>query len=334
MEEQMTYRGLQAQIHTLAPDRFKATALAVFNYQYENNALYQQFVDLMGISPQSVQELNDIPHLPIELFKYHTIQTEAWTSKQIFNSSGTTQQRPARHLIRDLEWYRDHAFRAFEAQYGSLQQYVVLALLPSYLERQGSSLVFMVDQFIQRSGRTESGFFLYNTNELVQTLQACEQRAQPVLLFGVTYALLDLAQAYPQPLKHTLVMETGGMKGRREEQTKTRVHATLRDAFALEQVHSEYGMTELLSQAYSKGGGVFEPSATMRVQIRETTDPLHYLPQGRTGGINVIDLANLATCSFIATDDLGRLVDESRFEVLGRLDASELRGCNLMVSDL
>lgn len=330
----MTYTALQAKIRTLTPDRFKATALAVFQYQYENNALYQQFVDLLGISPQMVQELSDIPHLPIELFKYHTIQTEAWTPKQIFNSSGTTQQQPAQHLIRDLDWYRDHAFHAFEAYYGPLEQYVILALLPSYLERQGSSLVFMVDQFIQRSGQAESGFFLYNTDELVSTLQACEQRAQPVLLLGVTYALLDLAKAYPQPLRHTIVMETGGMKGKREEQTKAMVHAALRQAFELDQVHSEYGMTELLSQAYSKGNGIFEPSATMRVQIREATDPLHYLPPGRTGGINVIDLANLATCSFIATDDLGRLVDEQRFEVLGRLDASELRGCNLMVSDL
>lgn len=334
MNADISYATLCSRIRAITPATFEKTALAVFRYQYENNALYQQFVNLLNISPQAVQRLSNIPCLPISLFKYHTIQTETWTPVRVFTSSGTTGQTPSRHLVRDLDWYSEGAFGSFEALYGPLKQYVVLALLPSYLERQGSSLVFMAKQFVDRSKHSDSGFFLYNTDALLEVIRRCEQRGQRVLLVGVTYALLDLAEAHAQPLKHTIIMETGGMKGRREEETKAIVHQRLKQAFKLDHVHSEYGMTELLSQAYSKGQGVFESSAAMRVLIREATDPLSYLPIGRSGGINVIDLANLATCSFIATDDLGRAVDPLHFEVLGRLDASELRGCNLMLEDV
>ena len=329
----LDYQTLTARINALTAADFEATALAVFQYQYQNNALYQQFVDLLRISPNSVTSLDAIPFLPIQFFKQHQIQTEAWAAEQVFMSSGTSQQVTSKHLIRDLAWYQQHAFEAFEAVYGALQDYVVLALLPSYLERQGSSLVFMVEQFIQRSQQKDSGFFLYDTQALLHTIQSCAKREQPVLLLGVTYALLDLAETYPQALEHTIVMETGGMKGKRAEQTKQAVHEQLKAAFQLPAIHSEYGMTELLSQAYSTGHGVFRPSRLMEVLVRETTDPLSYVADGRIGGLNIIDLANVATCSFIATDDLGRRYADGTFEVLGRFDASDLRGCNLLVAE-
>lgn len=329
----LDYQTLTAQIQAVTASTFETTALAVFQYQYQNNVLYQQFVDLLGISPDSVTQLAAIPFLPIQFFKQHHIQSENWDVAQIFTSSGTSQQITSQHFVRDLSWYQQHAFDAFEAVYGSLTEYVVLALLPSYLEREGSSLVFMVEQFIQRSQQEASGFFLYNTQELLQTLEDCTNKGQPVLLLGVTYALLDLAEAHPQALQQTIVMETGGMKGRRQEQTKQAVHQQLQQAFHVSAIHSEYGMTELLSQAYSKGKGIFTPSRLMRVLVRETTDPLSYVADGRIGGLNIIDLANVATCSFIATDDLGRRHEEGHFEVLGRFDASDLRGCNLLVAE-
>lgn len=329
----LDYQTLSAQIRAVTASDFEATALAVFQYQYQNNILYQQFVDLLGISPNSVTQLETIPFLPIQFFKQHTIQTEHWMPEQVFTSSGTSQQRFSKHLVRDLSWYQRGAFEAFEAVYGSLNQYVVLALLPSYLERQGSSLVFMVQQFIQRSQHKSSGFFLYDVKKLLQTLNNCVDKGQPVLLLGVTYALLDLAEAHPKALQNTIVMETGGMKGRREEQTKQAVHQQLQQAFQVAAIHSEYGMTELLSQAYSTGEGLFYPSRLMQIRVRETTDPLSYVPHGRIGGLNIVDLANLSTCSFIATDDLGRVHDTGAFEVVGRFDASDLRGCNLLLAE-
>lgn len=329
----LDYQTLTTRIQALTTADFEATALAVFRYQYQNNALYQQFVDLLGISPNSVTQLNAIPFLPIQFFKQHSIKSEDWTPEQVFTSSGTSQQITSQHFVRDLLWYQQHSFEAFEAVYGSLKDYVVLALLPSYLERQGSSLVFMVEQFIQRSQQKESGFFLYNTQELLETLENCAAKGQKVLLLGVTYALLDLAEAHPKALQNAIVMETGGMKGRRAEQTKQAVHQQLQTAFELSEIHSEYGMTELLSQAYATEKGRFLPSRLMRVLIRETTDPLSYVPDGRTGGLNIIDLANVATCSFIATDDLGRRQADGSFEILGRFDASDLRGCNLLVAE-
>lgn len=329
----LDYPTLRARIQALTAADFERTALDVFQYQYQNNALYQQFVNLLGISPEGVKQLEAIPFMPIQFFKQHQIQTEQWIAEEVFTSSGTSQQVTSQHFVRDLSWYQQHAYAAFEEVYGPLQDYVVLALLPSYLERQGSSLVFMVEQFIQHSQQEASGFFLYNTKELLQTLATCSQKGQAVLLLGVTYALLDLAEAHPQPLQNTLVMETGGMKGRRQEQTKQAVHQQLQEAFQLPAIHSEYGMTELLSQAYSTGQGIFYPSRLMQVLVRETTDPLSYVPNGRIGGLNIIDLANLATCSFIATDDLGKKQENGSFEVLGRFDASDLRGCNLLVAE-
>lgn len=327
------YNSLKLEIEHVNEVTFERVALAVFRYQVQNNLLYQQFIKLLGLSIQEITKLQQIPFLPIQFFKYHTIKTQEWSAETVFTSSGTTLQYPSKHHVRSLDWYKHCAFNAFEQVYGRLDKYVVLALLPSYLERSGSSLVFMAEQFIERSQHPLSGFFLYNTSELLEVLGTCQKEKQPVLLLGVTYALLDLAREYPQRFENVVLMETGGMKGKRAEMTKKAVHQQLKDAFQLESIHSEYGMTELLSQAYSKGNGIFYPSALMRVLARETTDPMCMLPTQKTGGLNIVDLANLDTCSFIATDDLGRVYEDGGFEVLGRLDASDLRGCNLLVMD-
>jgi len=327
------YNTLKLHIENVTETTFEPTALAVFRYQVQNNPLYQEFINLLGISVEEVTKMHQIPFLPIQFFKHHKIKTQKWIPEVVFTSSGTSLQNTSKHYVRSLDWYNKCAFKAFEQQYGSLKDYAVLALLPSYLEREGSSLVFMVEQFIKRSENPSSGFFLYNTNELLEVLKQCEIKNQPVLLLGVTYALLDLAKEYPKALKNVVLMETGGMKGKRAEMTKKAIHTVLGKAFELENIHSEYGMTELLSQAYSKGNGLFEPSPTMRVLIRETTDPLQLLPAQKAGGINVIDLANIDSCSFIATDDLGRSYEDGTFRVLGRFDASDLRGCNLLVGE-
>lgn len=327
------YRTLLLHINNVTKTTFEQVALAVFRYQSQNNPLYQQFIRLLDVSIEDIKTIQQIPFLPIQFFKHHTIKTQKWPSEAVFTSSGTTLKAPSQHHVRSLDWYNKCAFRGFESMYGALENYAVMALLPSYLERSGSSLVFMAEQFIRRTKHPLSGFFLYNTDDLIRALARCQKEKQPVLLLGVTYALLDLAKEYPQVFQDIIVMETGGMKGKRAEMTKEGVHEVLKTAFQLPSVHSEYGMTELLSQAYSKGNGLFEPSALMRVLIRETTDPLNMLPLQKTGGINVIDLANIDTCSFIATDDLGRLYENGFFRVLGRLDASDLRGCNLLVEE-
>jgi len=332
-----TYQKLKSRITNVRKETFEQVALDVFQYQVQNNPLYKQFIALLSISPNQVKEIQQIPFLPIQFFKYHTIKSQKWPSKLVFTSSGTTSQHidsKSKHHLKSLEWYKECSFRAFEEVYGSLEDYVVLALLPSYLERTGSSLVFMVEQFIERSKHSSSGFFLYNTKELVQVLDNCRKENQKVLLLGVTYALLDLAKEYPNALdKNVIVMETGGMKGKRAEMTKDQIHQELKMALKLDTIHSEYGMTELLSQAYSTGEGLFQPSPTLRVLIRETTDPLNILPPNKTGGINIIDLANVDTCSFIATDDLGRSYEDGSFRILGRFDSSDLRGCNLLLSE-
>ncbi|WP_282783504.1 acyl transferase [Phaeodactylibacter xiamenensis] len=319
--------------HVTASD-FEPLALQVFKAQAACNPLYQRYLELLGQTPGQVQRLSDIPFLPISLFKNHTIQTGEWQSEAVFSSSGTTGAISSKHLLRSKAFYQQSARRGFETFYGSLKNYCVLALLPSYLERSGSSLVFMVEDFIRQSGHPDSGFFLYNTDELLQILQKCRNSQQPTLLIGVSFALLDLAEAHPTDLSGITIMETGGMKGRRRELTREELHAQLRQAFQVEQIHSEYGMTELLSQAYSTGNGLFRPAPTMQVRTREITDPFAQPATGRTGALNIIDLANLDTISFIATDDLGRVYEDGSFEVLGRLDASDVRGCNLMVADL
>lgn len=313
------------------PDDFNALALDVFRFQAEHNSLYNRYLELIGKKIQAVETVQEIPFLPIELFKTYDIQTGNWTPERIFSSSGTTGQATSRHLLHDPDWYRMGARRAFARQYGPVENFCFLALLPSYLERNNSSLVFMAEDFISLSRYAQSGFYLYNMADLVKVLSDCVQNKIPTVLLGVSFALLDLAEAFPMPLEQVVVMETGGMKGRRAELTREQLHQVLQTAFQVQHIHSEYGMTELLSQAYAPGNGRFYPAPTMRVLAREAADPFAIRPWGQNGALNIIDLANVDTLSFIATDDLGKVAEDHRFEVTGRLDSSEIRGCNLMV---
>ncbi|MCB0559109.1 MAG: acyl transferase [Lewinellaceae bacterium] len=325
---------LRERVEKVAEADFQALALDVFFYQARNNPLYRQYLELLGVHPQEISLIEHIPFLPIQFFKNHEIQTGSWQPALSFSSSGTTAQTASRHLVRDPEFYRRNARRGFAHFYGPVEEYCVLALLPSYMERTGSSLVFMAEDFIRLSRYPQSGFFLYNTEALAEILSHCKKNAIPTILLGVSFALWEFAEQYPMGLSGVTLMETGGMKGRRRELTREELHLILQSSFQVDAVHSEYGMTELLSQAYSQGGGLFRPSPTMRVLSREITDPFAIQPPGKTGALNIIDLANLDTISFIATDDLGRVYEDGSFEILGRLDASDARGCNLLVADV
>ncbi|MEM0993700.1 MAG: acyl transferase [Bacteroidota bacterium] len=318
----------------ISPGDFTDKALAIFRHQAEHCLIYKQYLDLLRISPLSITDVAAIPFLPIQFFKQQVVKTGDWQAASIFTSSGTTGQMPSRHFVKDLSFYLENTRSGFEQYFDGLQNYVVLALLPSYLERSGSSLVAMADYFIKISKYSESDFFLNNTEQLIETLQSCQHRKVPTLLIGVSFALLDLAERYSIDLSHITIMETGGMKGRRKELIRTALHQTLKTAFHVEKIYSEYGMTELLSQAYTKGGERFYPSTTMKILIRDTSDPFHILGPHRNGVVNIIDLANVDSCSFIATQDLGRTYEDGSFEILGRLDQSELRGCNLMLFDV
>jgi hypothetical protein len=309
---------------------FEALAIAIFHFQYSNNPLYRSYVEALHIDPQQVATITRIPFLPISFFKSSPVQTTSFTPEIIFESSGTTQMIPSRHRVKDLLLYKESFTRGFEIFYGSASSYCVLGLLPSYLERKGSSLVFMVDELIRRSGHPQSGFYLNEWEILYHTLLQLEKEQQPVLLIGVTFGLLDFAEKYALPLSSTIIMETGGMKGRRKEMIRAEVHAILKERFSVSSIHSEYGMAELLSQAYSKGNGVFETPPWMKVLVRDDEDPLWVKTEG-AGVLNVIDLANIYSCSFIATEDAGRVYANGSFEVLGRTDNSDLRGCSLMV---
>jgi hypothetical protein len=305
--------------------------LDVFHYQWEHNALYRNYGELLGVQPREVHSLKQVPFLPISFFKKHRVACGDYNEEVIFESSGTTGTSASRHFIKDLNIYRQSFLQAFSLFYGDPQSYCILGLLPSYLERGHSSLVYMVDHLIRESGHPLSGFYLYDHEKLSRTLLNLEASGQRTLLIGVTFALLDFAAKFPVPLRHTLVMETGGMKGRREELTRGQVHEILQKAFQCEKIHSEYGMTELLSQAYAAHNGLFQCPPWMHVLIRDEDDPFTLHSQENTrGGINVIDLANIHSCSFIATEDVGRLYSDGHFEVLGRMDRSELRGCSLM----
>ena len=310
---------------------FKATALEVFKFQFEHNAVYRSFCDLLYKHPSDVTSIEQIPFLPIEFFKTHTIISTNKPTEATFTSSGTTGSIVSKHHVSDLAIYKNSFRTGFESFYGSIENYTVLALLPSYLERKGSSLVYMVNDMITQSKKPESGFYLHDLEALKNTLIRLESKGQKTLLIGVSYALLDLIEAYSFELKHTLVMETGGMKGQRKELVKSELHALLKQGFGVDTIHSEYGMTELLSQAYSKGGGVFETPPWMKVLTRDPEDALSIQPIGKSGGINIIDLANINSCAFIATQDLGKIRSEGTFEILGRFDQSDIRGCNLMV---
>ena len=313
-----------------SPGAFARAALETFRNQYRRVPVYREFCDLLGRGPGQVNSLDEIPFLPIEFFKSHRIIDPALQAETVFTSSGTTGMALSRHYVADLSLYRQSFETAFELFYGPATQYCILALLPSYQERPGSSLIYMVDHLIRKSGDPRSGFLGGPPERVAEVVRACDAGDRPVILIGVSFALLDLAQVAPMRLKNTVVMETGGMKGRRVELVREALHQELREGFGLQEIHSEYGMTELLSQAYSKGSGLFHTPPWMRVLLRDTEDPLSYLGHDRTGGINIIDLANRHSCAFLATQDLGKSHADGSFEVLGRFDHSDVRGCNLM----
>ncbi|MGA9591178.1 MAG: acyl transferase [Salegentibacter sp.] len=312
-------------------EQFLEVTLQVFRFQYKNNHIYRKFCDLLGRNPGNVEELTKIPFLPIEFFKTHSILSSEEPVQITFTSSGTTGSTTSRHLVTDLSLYERSFQKAFENFYGQTGDLVILALLPSYLERQGSSLIYMAEALIKKSEQPESGFYLHNLEELQQKLTALDKAGKKILLIGVSFALLDLVEKHQFQLKNTIVMETGGMKGRRKEMIRHELHSVLKKGFGVDQIHSEYGMTELLSQAYSHGNGSFECPPWMKLLIRDPEDALNLLPQGKTGGINVIDLANLNSCSFIATQDLGKQLNQKETEILGRFDNSDIRGCNLLI---
>lgn len=322
------------KIFSKALTGFDQLALEIFDFQYQHNSLYRQYVDTINTDVQAIKLVQQIPFLPINFFKTHPVRCGDFEAEAIFESSGTTQSVNSRHYVKEVDIYRQSFLQAFELSYGAVNEWCILALLPSYLERQHSSLVMMADELIRRSAHSQSGFYLYNHSELNNTLAQLESSQQKTLLIGVTYALLDFAASFPQPLQHTVIMETGGMKGRRREMIREEVHGLLQQAFQLDHIHSEYGMTELLSQAYSSGKGIFHCPPWMKVLLREEEDPFAVTEKRGTGVINVIDLANLYSCSFIATEDAGRMHADGSFEVLGRIDHSDIRGCSLMTLDL
>lgn len=309
---------------------FDALALKIFRFQYQNNQVYRQFCDTLDTNPDGVKLVEQVPFLPISLFKTQRVVCGEFEPALVFESSGTTQTINSKHYLKKASLYHQSFIRAFELFYGSPRDYCILALLPAYLERSNSSLVVMVDELIKMSDHPSGGFYLYDHQALQKVLQGLESLGQKTLLIGVTFALLDFAENFPMPLQHTTIMETGGMKGRREELTRDQVHSILSTAFSLPTIHSEYGMTELLSQAYSQGNGLFNCPPWMKILLREEDDPKSVTASGSRGVINIIDLANIYSCSFIASDDAGSLHPNGSFEVLGRIDNSDIRGCSLM----
>jgi phenylacetate-coenzyme A ligase PaaK-like adenylate-forming protein len=312
-------------------EQFTKTALEVFKHQFKNNKVYRSFCDLINKHPSDVKRVEEIPFLPIQFFKSRKVLSSSDKIQEIFTSSGTTGSVTSKHFVTDIYLYKKSYLSGFAHFYGNIEEYTVLALLPSYLERNGSSLVFMVDDLIAKSKNSDSGFYLNNLDELAKKLINLDKKGQKILLIGVSFALLDLIEKHQFKLKNTIVMETGGMKGRRKELIRNELHQLLQEGFGVAEIQSEYGMTELLSQAYSKGNGVFETPPWMKILTRDTEDALSILPKEKAGGINIIDLANYNSCSFIATQDLGKVYENGSFEIIGRFDNSDIRGCNLMV---
>ncbi|HET6767305.1 MAG TPA: acyl transferase [Chitinophagaceae bacterium] len=328
------------KIFLVQENSFEQLALAIFRFQYDANTVYKSYVNALGIKPAVIDKIEKIPFLPISFFKTDEIKTGKFNAEEIFESSGTTQSVNSRHHVKSISIYTESFTKAFENIHGSITEWCILGLLPSYLERGNSSLVYMVDCLITKSQHPLSGFYLHDFDKLKDTLISLERGGQKTLLVGVTYALLDFAENFPVKLSHTTIMETGGMKGRRKELTRPEVHEQLKKAFGKTEIHSEYGMTELLSQAYAEKEGRFRCPKWMKVLIRDDEDPLTVQRSSDsshdneskplTGAINVIDLANVYSCSFIATDDAGKLYPDDSFEVLGRIDGSDLRGCSLL----
>ena len=309
---------------------FTETTLKIFRYQAVHNPVYSQWINELGVDFQKVEGITEIPFMPISLFRNHKVLAGGREAEKVFVSSGTTGMMRSKHYVADLSIYERSFTTCFSNFYGKISDYVILALLPSYLERKGSSLVYMANGLIERSGSEMSGFFLDDYRSLVNRIQLLEDEGKRILLLGVSFALLDLAEYRDINLGNHIVMETGGMKGRREEMTRQELHSILNESFGFDNIHSEYGMTELLSQAYSKGGGVYNTPPWMKVIIRDPHDPFTFYGHGRTGGVNIIDMANIYSCSFIETSDLGISHPDGSFEISGRFDNSDIRGCNLL----
>lgn len=308
---------------------FCEVALEVFKYQAINNPVYKKYIEYLNKDINKINSVEEIPFLPIEFFKSHKVITGNKEYTKIFTSSGTTGNNTSKHYICAENLYVNSFLQSFEMFYGSIKDYKILALLPSYLEREGSSLIYMVNKLVELSKENGSGFYLYNIDELIENLN--KNKDKKTLLFGVSFALLELAEKHKLNLEGSIIMETGGMKGRREEITKEELHSILKKKLGVEAIHSEYGMTELLSQAYSKGDNLFFCPPWMKILIREINDPFYFVSNNQTGGINIIDLANLYSCSFIETKDLGKTHKDDSFEILGRFDNSDIRGCNLLI---
>ncbi len=329
IKEDSSLHPLFDTIFSTTPATFEKTALAVYRHQYEHIQLYRQYCDLVHRSPSTVKTILDIPFLPISMFKQHQI-LDGTSHDVAFTSSGTSGSQTSTHYVKNQLAYERSFETCFELFYGPVKDYAFFALLPSYLERSGSSLIYMVDYLIKK-GKPSSGFYLYNTDELITNISAALARKEKVVLFGVSFALLDLAEQHQFDFSEVTIIETGGMKGRKKEMIRSELHQILSDKLQTKKIHSEYGMTELLSQAYSMGSEKFHCPSWMKVLLRSHNDPFSYISEGKTGGINVIDLANLHSCSFIETQDLGRMHPDGKFEVLGRFDLSDIRGCNLLI---
>ena len=328
---------LLKEVFSCTAENFTEIAIKVFNFQYQNNKVYQAYCNILKTKPEEVTTLEKIPFLPIQFFKSKQITSTDFEPALIFESSGTTGSTNSKHFVKDLAVYEESFIKSFRQFYGDEKQLCIIGLLPSYLERSGSSLVYMVNDLIKKSGHKASGFYLYDYEKLKEVLLQNEKDLQQTILIGVTYALLDFAQQNKMELKHTTIMETGGMKGRREEMTRKEVHDILTENLGVASVHSEYGMTELLSQAYSNGNGIFESPNWMKILIRKEDDPFDITSAENikglfsNGAVNIIDLANIYSCSFIATDDTGKLYNNNKFEITGRLENSDIRGCGLMI---
>jgi hypothetical protein len=326
------FKNFAASIHTINESNFEDIALQRFHFQYKNNLLYRTYVHHLGKDAGAVQSLSEIPFLPIRFFKSHTVVCGTWEPEVVFTSSATAGSGVSRHPVWSLNFYLENALSIFQHFYGPIENYHFLALLPSYLERSGSSLIAMMDYFIRKDRSGHSGFYLNNEDDLRAKIDELKKSEKQVILWGVSFALLDLAEKSEVDLSSCLIMETGGMKGRRKEWVREELHSFLCDRFNVKTIHSEYGMTELLSQGYSRGNGYFQLPSWMKIQIRELNDPFQIVGEGKIGGVNIIDLANAHSCCFIETEDLGRISEKTSFEILGRADNSDIRGCNLLVS--
>jgi len=322
---------LNRALHISNEVEFEQLAMELFRYQSKEVAVFRDFINFLKVDTNEIKTYQQIPCLPLTFFKTHEVTDQENPPAFYFSSSGTTGQVNSKHYVPDINIYDESLIKAFELFYGNPDQYCFLALLPSYLEREGSSLVYMMEKLIKAGNHPDSGFYLHNHDDLNQKLQTLQQKGERIFLVGVTYALLDFFEKFPQQLSNTTLLETGGMKGKRREMVKAELHELLSAKSGIPLIHSEYGMTELLSQAYSKGRGIFQSPPWMQIKIHDLHDPFQILPDSQTGAIHVIDLANIHSCAFISTQDLGRIVKGKEFEVLGRSDNSELRGCNLMV---